>query len=194
MSGTSFAAPIVSGTAAYILARHPGFTPDQVKGALMLTARPTPNAVAGSTGVGEVAADKAVEVNDPPNPNLALDQFVGPDPAGGPTPVFDEATWTTYASANPAWDAATWTTATWTTATWTTATWTTSSWEAATWVSATWTTATWTTATWTTATWTTSNDATWTTSAESEANPTLGEYYDPSEKAAAEADLGITQP
>ena len=192
MSGTSFATPVVAGTAAYILARHPNFTPDQVKGALMLSARPTPNAIPRSTGVGEVAADKAVEVNDPPNPNLALNQFVTPDPAGGTGRVFDEATWTTSAGANPAWDAATWTTATWTTATWTTATWTTAAWEAATWVSATWTTATWTTATWTTATWTTANDATWTTSAESEANPTLGEYYDPVEKADAEADLGIT--
>jgi serine protease AprX len=190
MSGTSFATPVVAGTAAYILARHPDFSPDQVKGALMLTARPTPLAVPGSTGVGELAADKAVEVTDPPNPNLGLNQFVVPDPAGGS--IFDQAAWTTYAQANPAWDAATWTTATWTTATWTTATWTTAAWEAATWVSATWTTATWTTATWTTATWTTNGAATWTTSAESEANPTLGVYYDPIEKAAAEADLGIT--
>jgi subtilisin family serine protease len=185
MSGTSFATPVVAGTAAYILARHPEFSPDQVKGALMLTARPTPLAVPGSTGVGEIAADKAVEVTNPPNPNLGLNQFVVPDPAGGS--IFDQATWTTDAQANPSWDAATWTTATWTTATWTTA-----AWEAATWVSATWTTATWTTATWTTATWTTNGAATWTTSAESEANPTLGVYYDPVEKAAAEADLGIT--
>ena len=42
MSGTSFATPVVAGTAAYILARHPNFTPDQVKGALMVSARPTP--------------------------------------------------------------------------------------------------------------------------------------------------------
>jgi serine protease AprX len=191
MSGTSFATPVVAGTAAYILARHPNFTPDQVKGALMLTARPTPAAVAGSTGVGEVAADRAVEVASPPNPNLALDQFLVDDPDSDGR-IFDQATWTTYASNNPAWDAATWTTATWTTATWTTATWTTAAWQASTWESATWTTATWTTATWTTATWTTSNDATWTTSAESESNPTGGEFYDPAEKADAEDSLGIT--
>ena len=40
MSGTSFAAPVVAGAAAQLLARHPNWTPDQVKGALMLTARP----------------------------------------------------------------------------------------------------------------------------------------------------------
>ena len=39
MSGTSFAAPVVSGAAAQLLARHPDWTPDQVKGALMQTAR-----------------------------------------------------------------------------------------------------------------------------------------------------------
>src|SRR5437588_1958817 len=38
MSGTSFATPVVSAAAAQILARHPDWTPDQVKGALMLTA------------------------------------------------------------------------------------------------------------------------------------------------------------
>ena len=41
MSGTSFSAPIVSGAAALILAKNPNWTPDKVKGALMLTARPT---------------------------------------------------------------------------------------------------------------------------------------------------------
>ncbi|MDX6399755.1 MAG: serine protease AprX, partial [Gaiellaceae bacterium] len=35
LSGTSFAAPMVSGIAALIVGRHPEFTPDQVKGALM---------------------------------------------------------------------------------------------------------------------------------------------------------------
>ena len=39
LSGTSFAAPVVSGAAAYLLALHPDWTPDQVKGALMLAAQ-----------------------------------------------------------------------------------------------------------------------------------------------------------
>jgi len=192
ISGTSFAAPVVAGAGAYVLAEHPDWTPDQVKGALLLTARPTPSAAPGSSGVGEVNAAAAANVTDPPNPNLTLNSFKVPDPAGGSVPVFDQATWTTAAQNDPAWDAATWTTATWTTATWTTATWTTATWTTATWTTATWVSATWTTATWTTATWTTStNDATWTTSSETEANAVGGEWIAPDELAAAQAELGL---
>src|SRR5581483_3518440 len=50
LSGTSFAAPVVSGAAAYVLALHPNWTPDQVKGALMLAASPEPNATPMSVG------------------------------------------------------------------------------------------------------------------------------------------------
>jgi serine protease AprX len=41
LSGTSFAAPVVSGVAAQLLARNPSMTPDQVKGTLMRRARPS---------------------------------------------------------------------------------------------------------------------------------------------------------
>ena len=160
MSGTSFSAALVSGVAANILALNPTWTPDQVKGALMRTARPLTLGRKYASGIGEISASAAARAINPPNPNAGLNQFVIPDPLGGTIPVFDEATWTKVALADRTWNAATWTTATWTTATWTTATWTTATWTTASWSAATWTTATWTTATWTTATWTT---ATWTT-------------------------------
>jgi serine protease AprX len=183
MSGTSFAAPVVSGAAALVLAEHPTWTPDQVKGALMLKARATPLSTAGASGVGEVDASEAAKVLIPPNPNASLNRFVVPDPSGGPVPVFDEATWTSAAQANPTWDAATWTSATWTSATWTSATWTSASWEAATWTSATWTSATWTSATWTSATWT-SGDVALTATPEDDAHPANGEWITPEELAA----------
>ena len=159
MSGTSFSTALVSGAAADILALNPLWTPDQVKGALMRTARPLSLGPQFSAGIGEVSAFAAARETNPPNPNAALNRFLIPNPNGDTTPVFDEATWTTAALANPAWNAATWTTATWTTATWTTAAWSAATWTTATWTTATWTTATWTTATWTTATWTTWFDA-----------------------------------
>src|SRR5205085_1938254 len=82
--------------AAVLLPLHPTWTPAQVKGALMLSARPTAGAL-GSLGVGEVNVAKAATVTNPPNPNLALDGFVAADPAGGSLPVFDAASWTSAA-------------------------------------------------------------------------------------------------
>jgi serine protease AprX len=108
LSGTSFAAPIVSGIAAQILARNPSWTPDQIKGALMAGARPTPSAVKGSLGVGEINAIKSVLTSTPPNPNKALDQFLTADPAGGSTPVFNSDNWESTVRANVSWDAVSW--------------------------------------------------------------------------------------
>ena len=92
LSGTSFATPIVSGIAAVILARHPDYTPDQVKGALMMGAKPDPSAAPLSVGVGEVNAGRSVELLSPPNPNLALEAFVVSDPVPG-QPALDAASW-----------------------------------------------------------------------------------------------------
>jgi serine protease AprX len=108
LSGTSFAAPIVSGIAAQILARNPSWSPDQVKGALMATARPTPSAVPGSLGLGEVNAVRSVTAASVPNPNKALEQFLAADPAGGPLPVFDAVSWSDTAKASVSWDAVSW--------------------------------------------------------------------------------------
>src|SRR5207302_3224751 len=69
LSGTSFAAPVVSGTVAQMLARHPSWTPAQVKGVLMVTTRWAPNAAPGSIGAGELTASKAAKYSKtPPNP------------------------------------------------------------------------------------------------------------------------------
>ena len=63
LSGTSFSAPVVSGAAAQILALHPNWTPDQVKGALMLTAKPAPTLANWEIGVGELSAASAAEID-----------------------------------------------------------------------------------------------------------------------------------
>ena len=81
LSGTSFLSPVVVGAAAQVLARHPNWTPDMVKGALMAKARYVPEeGLSGAAGVGEVNAYRSTMLSSAPNPNLALNQFVGRDP------------------------------------------------------------------------------------------------------------------
>ncbi len=162
MSGTSFSAPVVSGLAAQILARHPGFTPDQVKGALMLTAKRAPLAAPLSLGVGEVDAS-AASVASPPNPNKNLYRFVRSDANGNAS--FDWEAWNDYVGTNASWTNASWTDASWTDASWTDASWTDASWTDASWTDASWTDASWTDASWTDASWT---DASWTDSTDHE--------------------------
>src|SRR5207248_2814195 len=104
-------------------ALHPDWTPDQVKGALMLSAAQPGPAAGFALGVGEVDGAAALSVTDPPNPNAALEQFVVPDPNGGDTPTFDAASWGTTAQADASWGTASWGTASWGTASWGTASW-----------------------------------------------------------------------
>jgi serine protease AprX len=143
LSGTSFAAPVVSGEAAYMLALHPNWTPDQVKGAIMLTAKPEPSATPASDGVGLVDSAAASAVTSPPNPNLALDQFVGPDPNGGSISVFNTSAWQATALANPTWNAAAWGSAAWGSAAWGSAAWGSAAWGSAAWGTAAWGSAAW---------------------------------------------------
>jgi serine protease AprX len=147
LSGTSFAAPVVAGAAAQILARHPWWTPDQVKGALMLTARQLPTAVPGSLGVGGVNAYRAAMLSSAPNPNLSLRKFVGSDQR------FDAASWLGAVQASASWAAASWADASWADASWSAASWADASWAAASWADASWADASWADASWADASW-----------------------------------------
>ncbi len=143
MSGTSFSAPVVSGIAARLLALHPTWTPDEVKGALMATATPLAGGMA--TGVGEVNASAAAASTTPPNPNAPLAPFVATGPDGAP--VFDGAAWQA-AAADPAWASASWVSASWVSASWVSASWVSSAMSDASWVSASWVSASWVSASW----------------------------------------------
>ncbi|HKC21911.1 MAG TPA: S8 family serine peptidase [Gaiellaceae bacterium] len=147
LSGTSFAAPVVAGAAAQILARHPGWTPDQVKGALMLTARSLPSAIPGSLGVGGVNAYRAAMLNSAPNPNLALRKFVTSDLR------FDAASWLSTVQASASWADASWADASWADASWSAASWADASWADASWADASWADASWADASWADASW-----------------------------------------
>src|SRR5439155_8054016 len=121
LSGTSFSAPMVAGAAAMIMDKNPTWTPDQVKGALMLTATPETGAPKGSLGVGELNIPKARGLGGTarlPNPTAGLNQFV--KSASDGSKVFASAAWESAAKSNVAWDAVAWSDAAWSTAAWAT--------------------------------------------------------------------------
>jgi serine protease AprX len=146
MSGTSFAAPVVSGIAATILSRNPTWTPDQVKGALMLTTGvPDGYWAGGALGVGVVDGKSAMSAS-PPNPNAALGQFVYTDSTG--LRRFRGLLWQLTALTNPSWASASWSSASWANASWSSASWANASWSSASWSSASWSSASWASASW----------------------------------------------
>jgi len=151
-SGTSFAAPIVAGVAEQILARHPDWTPDQVKGALMVTATVPPAAPPLSLGAGEIDGAAAAAVASPPNPNAGLDALLTVDGAG--RPAIDWGAWQAAVAADPGWTTASWTDMSWTDMSWTDMSWTDASWADMSWTDASWTDMSWTDMSWTDMSWT----------------------------------------
>jgi serine protease AprX len=153
MSGTSFAAPVVAAAAAYVLAVHPAWTPDQVKGALMAAAAdPTGYTGGGAMGVGEVQADVATKTNGSANPNAGLDGFVTTDSTTGLN-VFDTDSWYATAVANPAWDTMSWASQSWASATWSTQSWASMSWSSQSWSSQSWSSQSWASMSWSSQSW-----------------------------------------
>jgi serine protease AprX len=182
LSGTSFASPIVAGAAAQLLAKHPTWTPDQVKGALMLRARFVPEeGLLGAAGVGEVNASRAAAVTNPPNPNLALNKFLVPDPAGSGTPIFDAVSWSDVAKANASWDSVSWTDVTWSDASWSSVSWADVTWSDVSWADVTWSDVL------------AAEDVTWEDAAEAEVTPPpTGDYMvTPTTEAEAAADPSL---
>jgi len=189
LSGTSFAAPIVSAAAAEIIAQHPTWGPDQVKGALMVTATPEPKAPKGSLGVGDVNIASARAYNrhaTPPNPNAGLDKYLSTASDG--TRTFNSAAWQQAASANVAWDDAAWSDAAWSDAAWASAAWSDVAWADAAWASVAYGTAAWSDVAWSDAAW---SDAAWADNASGDDDTSDVAPATTVDQSDALADLGI---
>jgi len=195
LSGTSFAAPVVAGAAAAILGQHPTWTPDQVKGALMYSAQATPAATPRSLGVGEVNVYRARLVQNPPNPNAGLNQYVKNGTVT--TKVFDAAAWQSAALSNAAWGSAAWSSAAWSSAAWASAAWSSAAWSSAAWSSAAWSSAAWGSAAWSSAAW---SSAAWASAAKADSasgDETVGTDETgatQAEQDAVLAELGVVNP
>ena len=146
LSGTSFAAPVVAGTVSQMLARHPGWTPDQVKGVLMRTARAVrrnPKAA----GVGEITASRAAAATYAPNPNVGLEQFFK-SVSGGPGQAFDAMSWANAAKSDMSWNSMSWTSQSWSDQSWSDQSWASMSWADMSWNSMSWTDMSWADMSW----------------------------------------------
>ena len=151
MSGTSFAAPVVAGAASQLLSRHPAWSPDQVKGALMVTARKLPLAAPLSAGVGEIDVAAAAAVVAPPDPNQGLKAFLRIDRGG--EVYFDADAWQEHVASDATWTSASWVSASWVSASWVSASWVSSIRADSTWADASWVSASWVSASWVSASW-----------------------------------------
>jgi len=175
LSGTSFAAPVISGLAAQILARQPGFTPDQVKGNVMRRSRAVPQAAPMSCGVGQINGTRSALFEGSANPNKALSTFVKPA-ADGSGPVFDAVSWTDVSWSDVSWDAVSWSDVSWSDV----------SWDAVSWSDVSWTDVSWSDVSW--------SDVSWEDGAESEFLDGDGFELTETEAAAAAADPDLLTP
>jgi serine protease AprX len=151
LSGTSLSAPIVSGIVSDLLALRPGLTPDQVKGALMLSAQTLRKVHSFAAGVGEVSGPAAVAARLLPNPNRGLDRFLVPDPSGSGL-VFDDVSWLAAAKASRAWNDVSWSDG-WTDAAWSVVSWSTVSWSDVSWSDVSWSDVSWSDVSWSDVSW-----------------------------------------
>ena len=154
LSGTSMAAPVVTGVVALMLERSPGLTPAQVKSRLTSTAAPLAYGSIDTTGSGLVNAVAAVTATDQTASAIAepvsagfagqMYQFLygqplvwrdlafngGVDSSGVP--------WSNVSWTNISWDATTWQNLNWEAFNWAVVSWQDISWEGITWEDISW--------------------------------------------------------
>jgi serine protease AprX len=154
LSGTSMAAPIVSGVVALMLERNSALTPAQVKDRLVSTATALSFGSPDTTGSGLVnavaavtASDHgAVAADDPVSAGFANEMypFLYGQPLAWRDLTFNGGVdsngvaWTDVSWANAAWDLVTWENLRWETFNWSVVNWEDISWEGITWEDISW--------------------------------------------------------
>lgn len=149
LSGTSMAAPMVSGAAALMLERNPSLTPAQLKSRLKKNATSLTFGTASDKGAGLLNVKSAVGSIDPSKEysegrvtdSFAKDmrKFV----QGQPIPWRDALFNGGADSRNITWENVTWDNITWDNITWENITWENFTWENITWENVTWENITW---------------------------------------------------
>lgn len=123
IGGTSMAAAVVSGAVADIVSANPGWSPDQIKAALVTRSRAIAKVDGTPSTVGEVALDKVLLNNAKPpapaNQGLTPSQWI--DPKTGDIEL-----------QAGSWSAGSWSAGSWSAGSWSAGSWSAGSWSAAT--------------------------------------------------------------
>lgn len=149
LSGTSMAAPVVSGVIALMLERNPTLSPAQIKKRLKTTANPLAFGTSLDRGAGGVDAYKAVQSLDATKEYAAarvsdafakdMRRFIEGQPI-----VWRDLTYHGGVdSGGTTWEAVTWVNIRWDSITWENVTWEGFTWEGITWEGITWEAVTW---------------------------------------------------
>lgn len=153
ISGTSFAAPQVAGAAALVFQRHPSWSPDQVKWALLRYARSLRGARAAR------ALDLAFvprHRGKPGRANEGVPALVCPPGAkctGDDGKSTVAARWSSAAWNASSWTASSWSASSWNAASWNSAGFNASSWNASSWNASSWNASSWNASSWAAFSW-----------------------------------------
>jgi len=142
LSGTSMAAPMVTGAIALLLERQPGMHPDQVKQLLLNSSHTYPGQT-DSAGVLDVAKAMLGAANPPNGVQLPHPVSGAAPPNGAITLLWDGARWGNTYFDGARWGSAYFDGARWGSAEWDGARWGSAYWDGARWGSAYWDGARW---------------------------------------------------
>jgi serine protease AprX len=148
MSGTSFSAPQVAGAAAVLLQQHPRWTPDDVKCALVGSARSVSDSQAGALDLARASAAAAVpcrrQTSRPARfgaKGSTSAAFRRANAQAGRKVAKDD--WRA-----PDWNASSWNASSWNASSWNASSWNASSWNASSWNASSWNASSWNGAGW----------------------------------------------
>jgi serine protease AprX len=134
MTGTSASAAFATGVAALVASAHPQYTPTQIKGALVASARPVAGSLVGAIDAPNAILRAPAAVNVGLRPSkllLAILARSGQLRVNGVT--WDGVTWDGVTWDGVTWDGVTWDAVSWEAVSWEAVSWETVSWEGVTW-------------------------------------------------------------